>query len=1094
MHVKEYPFMPSRTSWTILASAGGLALLVAASLTSAQTDTGPELPSAQPSYSPFAVAQADVPAPPTPGDDTQGPPGAEVLTQGPIHEAFAKPTGLNPEPGEIIKKRPPDPVQEVPPAQKPDGDNIVWINGYWAWDDDRNDFLWVSGLYRNAPPGQTWTPGYWQQVADGFQWSPGFWVAADRQEVQYLPQPPESLEQGPQTPAPSDNHFWVPGSWVYQNVNYVWQPGYWTVARPNWIWVAPHYVWTPGGFVFIGGYWDFVLAHRGCLFAPLYFPQPVYLAPAYVYTPQVVINVGTFDDCLFVRPAYCHYYFGDYFAARYAGLGFRPFFSVGFNVGNVNVGIGYGYDPLCTYYRWAGTRRDPHWLAHRQEHFDLLRKNENLRPPRTLVAQQQLIQQNKAKNININNTNITNNVTNTIINNNTTIAAPITQVAKDPGKAGTDFKFHNVSQTERKELADKGRELQKVTLERSQIERKDIAGGRGGIGAAADGATTGEGGRDNGKGPALTTNKLKLPTAAASKTKLAGASQDQGSGGEGQGKGADNQSKGGGPGRSGRFPGGNAIGQNALDQGQTGQTGQTGTQDRTGRGGRGQGGTTLGQGALGQGQTGQTGGQPGGPNRTGQSNIGRGVFDSDQQDTRSRIDGGAKNQGKGNGQSTNTTRDRSTGVFPGGAGSSGPTGPINPGQGSGNPTIRSQQRLDGFQGGAGSGQGAPGGNPNLGGAGPIIRSQPRLDGSQGGGQGGGGQGGRGQGAGGQGGGQGSGQGAGGQGGGRATGGGPPPGQQKGKDKDKDDKGKSSDNTAPRSNVVLRPSVGPDARSFVTSEPKSQDSTGDSATNSRNETTKNPLPNQRINDFAARQLPGISPGPTAGGPLAQDNLPKSDARERSIVPNNQQSDLPNRFPIPGGQPPTPQSSYLTKYDYQSMIDRGRSLSIGQSAANNSAAANDGYDRVKTKDPIVSNPIGRTNSGPTGYGYGRTGPTTYGAPRGPTGPTVPTASGIGAPSQSGIMSQFTSGITAPSLSGITAPMASGITAQMQSGISSQMSSGISAPMKSGLSSLTSGGPRSAGSYINPGSVQNLAQPTSGARITDSSDRTYDPRRGQ
>jgi hypothetical protein len=758
-----------------------------------------------------------------------------------------------------------------------------------------------------------------------------------------------------------------------------------------------------------------------------------------------VINVGAFDDCLFIRPAYCHYYFGDYFAARYAGLGFRPFFSVGFNIGNVNVGLGFGYDPLCTYYRWAGTRRDPNWLAHRQEHFDLLRKNENLRPPHTLIAQQQLIQQNRARNINITN----NNVNNTIINNNTSIAAPITQVAKDPAKAGADFKFHNVSQTERKELADKGRELQQVTLERSQIERKDGAGGRG-IGSAAGGGATGEGGRDIGKGPALGTNTLKLPTVAASKTKLA--AQDIGpasAGGSAGGVTAGGDQGKGGPGHGGRFSGGNAIGQNALDQGQTGQ-GQAGAQDRTiGRGGRGPGGTTLGQGALGQGQTGQTGGQPGGPNRTGQTNIGRGVFDSDQQpDARSRTDNGPKNQGKGSGQGTNTPRfDRGADAFPGGAGSGG----------SGNPNIRSQPRLDGFQGGSGPGQG-----------------------------GGGGQGGRAQGAGGQ----GSGQGGGGQGGGRGGGGGPPPGQQK----DKDDKGKSSDNSAPRSNIVLRPSVGPDARQFVTSEPKSQDSASDPGTTSRNETTNNPLPgrpNQRINDFAARQLPGISPGPTAGTPLAQDNLPKPDGRERSIVPNTQQSGLPNQLPIPGGQPP--QSSYLTKYDYQSMIDRGRSLSIGQAAANN-AAAGDGYDRVKTKDPMVSNPLGRTSSGPTGYGYGRTGSTTYGAPRGPTGPTIPTASGIGAPSQSGIMSQFSSGITAPSLSGITAPMASGITAQMDSGISAQMSSGISASMKSGLSSLNSGGPRSAGSYINPSSVQNLPQPTSGARIPDPSDGTYDPRRGQ
>jgi hypothetical protein len=283
----------------------------------------------------------------------------------------------------------------------------------------------------------------------------------------------------------------------------------------------------------------------------------------------------------------------------------------------------------------------------------------------------------------------------------------------------------------------------------------------------------------------------------------------------------------------------------------------------------------------------------------------------------------------------------------------------------------------------------------------------------------------------------------------------------------------------------------DARSIIPSDPKALDaSSGNSGGKDRNETADNPLPNlpkQRINDFAARDLTGMNPGPTVANPLAQDNLPKSDGRERSIVPDTQQSGLPNRFPSPGGQSPASQSSLLTKYDYQSMIDRGRSLSTGQAAANN-AAAGEGYDRVKTKDPIVSNPLGQGRTS----GYRRTGPTTYGAPGGPTGPTFPTASGIGAAAQSGITSQFNSGITAPSLSGMTAPMASGLTGQMASGLSAQMSSGISAPMKSGLSSLNSGGLRSAGSYISPTSVQNLPQPASGAKIPDPSDGTYDPRK--
>ena len=84
----------------------------------------------------------------------------QVLTQGPIHEAFAAPLLYDPKPGPIIPKTPPAPINELPPEQKPEGD-VQWIPGYWAWDDARNDFIWVSGVWRNIPPDRQWIPGYW---------------------------------------------------------------------------------------------------------------------------------------------------------------------------------------------------------------------------------------------------------------------------------------------------------------------------------------------------------------------------------------------------------------------------------------------------------------------------------------------------------------------------------------------------------------------------------------------------------------------------------------------------------------------------------------------------------------------------------------------------------------------------------------------------------------------------------------------------------------------------------------------------------------------------------------------------------------------
>src|SRR6266436_5157285 len=84
--------------------------------------------------------------------------GVEVLARGPVHEAYAEPVDAQPAPSPIIRKQPPDPIAELPPDQKPEGDNVQWLPGYWAWDDDRSDYIWVSGFWRQPPPGRQWVP------------------------------------------------------------------------------------------------------------------------------------------------------------------------------------------------------------------------------------------------------------------------------------------------------------------------------------------------------------------------------------------------------------------------------------------------------------------------------------------------------------------------------------------------------------------------------------------------------------------------------------------------------------------------------------------------------------------------------------------------------------------------------------------------------------------------------------------------------------------------------------------------------------------------------------------------------------------------
>ena len=228
----------------------------------------------------------------------------QVLTRGPVHEAFAETVNFQPQPGMIVRATPPAAVEELPPEQKPDGANVIWISGYWAWDDEQNQFIWVSGIWRNVPPGRQWVPGYWRQPGDGqSQWISGYWADTSTAEVTYIPTaPPASLESGPNTESPSEDHSWIPGNWVWLDNRYAWRPGGWLPQREDWTWVPARYCWSPGGYIYVDGYWDYAVDCRGVLFAPVCFPRPVYDDPGYYYTPSIVIAADIFANHLFVRP------------------------------------------------------------------------------------------------------------------------------------------------------------------------------------------------------------------------------------------------------------------------------------------------------------------------------------------------------------------------------------------------------------------------------------------------------------------------------------------------------------------------------------------------------------------------------------------------------------------------------------------------------------------------------------------------------------------------------------------------------------------------------------------------------------------------
>ena len=300
----------------------------------------------------------------------------EPMLRGPVHEAFAEQFNQNPVQGLIVPPQPPEPIEELPPEVCPDGRQIEWIAGYWAWDDDDQDFFWVSGIWRDVPQGFRWLPGYWTQVETGYQWVSGTWISEQTEEIQYVEAaPPESLELGPVGDAPSQEHIWIPGCWNWNARSYAWRPGYWGAGYNNWIWVPARHVWTPRGYLGCNGYWDYPLNRRGLLFAPYRCRRSAHWNRSRRFTPQVVIATNLLHWNLWVRPRSCHYYFGDYYGPRYARTGFQPWHQ--FNQQRRQ------FDPLYSHFSRSAGMGNVSFYDQVNGRFNLLTSHADRRPVRT---------------------------------------------------------------------------------------------------------------------------------------------------------------------------------------------------------------------------------------------------------------------------------------------------------------------------------------------------------------------------------------------------------------------------------------------------------------------------------------------------------------------------------------------------------------------------------------------------------------------------------------------------------------------------------------------------------------------------------------
>jgi len=378
------------------------------------------------------------------------PAGSEVLSGGPVHEAFAKPVSMDAQAPIVVPKQPPQNLQEVPPAEQPAGAGIVWVPGYWAWDADRNDFIWVSGCWRNAPPNTYWVPGHWLQLDTGWEWIGGFWkpITSDpQQELEYLPAPPAPIEVDAPTSPPLPDQAWVPGCWYWNQGQYVQRHGYWVTQQVGWVWVPSHYAWTPRGYIFAQGHWDHDMDNRGVLFCPTFFPGEVRARAGFVFSPEVCVDLGMLRLNLFVYPRYHHYYFGDYYDDAYARVGILPWFKC--------QTVHTWYDPLFVYDRWHFQQTDPHWAAEQARGFESRRSNRDLRPARTYVGLQAQMARLPA---------------------NRRPERPLVESVKTyAASQRTPIKFERITTVERQQIAVKAADVRNLRDQRGQWEAPTVA-------------------------------------------------------------------------------------------------------------------------------------------------------------------------------------------------------------------------------------------------------------------------------------------------------------------------------------------------------------------------------------------------------------------------------------------------------------------------------------------------------------------------------------------------------------------------------------------------------------------------------------------
>lgn len=203
---------------------------------------------------------------------------AQVMASGIFHEAFAFPIRYEPvKPVPVSVAPPAIPVEVRPEIASELQEQAVWIPGYWEWDAETDDFIWVSGIWRFPPPGSKWIEGQWVRTEAGFMREPGGWTSSSV-ELIYVERPPRYKGRFVAKSSLPERHVWIPGTWIPENGRFSWRHGFVAPGDKDFVWIPAHYSWTTKGWKFHAGWWDYPLAARGQAFASLRFPDRPYEA------------------------------------------------------------------------------------------------------------------------------------------------------------------------------------------------------------------------------------------------------------------------------------------------------------------------------------------------------------------------------------------------------------------------------------------------------------------------------------------------------------------------------------------------------------------------------------------------------------------------------------------------------------------------------------------------------------------------------------------------------------------------------------------------------------------------------------------------